>query len=359
MMKPIYIVSASAISPQDSFESPHFLEVIASDTSGKLFVKEPDYRQYINPVAIRRMSRLIKMGISCGMNALQQAKITTPDAIITGTGLGSMTDTEKFLNDMIALEEEALNPTYFIQSTYNSVNGWISLQTKSTGYNQTYVNRGLSLEMALMDAQLFIQEATDIVQVLVGGFDELTDEYHIVKSKLGYWKQATFNNLDLFQHSHTSGTIGGEGAAFFVCTNSPLNAICSICGIQQLHYPTPNTINESLKRLLHENTLQLEDLDVVLLGQSGDMRFETFYDSIKNSFSENTSLIGFKHLVGEYPTSSGFALWMASQIVVHNSIPAVTMLKKGTSNNFRNILLINHYPLQTASLILLKKAVVN
>lgn len=356
MMKPIYIAAASAISPQNSFENPHFLDTISSNTTGKLFVKEPDYRQYINPVAIRRMSRLIKMGISCGMNALQQAKITSPDAIITGTGLGSMTDTEKFLNDMIVLNEEALNPTFFIQSTYNSVNGWISLQTKSTGYNQTYVNRGLSIEMALMDAQLFIQEATDNVHVLVGGFDELTDEYHIVKSKLGYWKQAAFNNLDLFQYSQTPGTIGGEGAAFFVCTNSSKNAISCICGIQQLHYPTPNTIHTALKNLLHENNMQLDELDAVLLGQSGDVRFETIYESIKNSFSDKTSLIGFKHLVGEYPTASGFALWMAIQIVAHNSIPEVTLMKKGSSNNFKNILIVNHYPLQTASLILLKRA---
>src|SRR5690606_27512480 len=139
---------------------------------GKLFVQEPDYREFINPVAIRRMSRLIKMGIGCGMKALQEANVKKPDAIITGTGLGSMTDTEKFLKDMILLKEEALNPTYFIQSTYNSINGWISLQTKSTGYSQTYVHRGLSIEMALLDAQLFLNETEEDKYVLAGGFDE-------------------------------------------------------------------------------------------------------------------------------------------------------------------------------------------
>ena len=61
MMKPVYILSACAISPQHSFDPSQFLKPVVSSGEGKLFVADPDYRQYINPVAIRRMSRLMKM----------------------------------------------------------------------------------------------------------------------------------------------------------------------------------------------------------------------------------------------------------------------------------------------------------
>lgn len=355
MMNPVYISSACAISPQDSFEAEKFLSEIQSSDKGKLFVKEPDYRPFINPVAIRRMSRLIKMGIGCGMKALQNANVQTPDAIITGTGLGSMTDTERFLKDMIALKEEALNPTYFIQSTYNSVNGWISLQTKSTGYNQTYVNRGFSLEMALMDAQLFLNETNDKKYVLAGSFDELTEEYFLVKSKIGYWKKQFPNSQELLGHNDTNGTIGGEGAAFFVLSNEKKNAPCVLKGIKMLHEPTREKIEMEMGRLLEMNSIDRNEMDVVICGNDGDIRFEHLYSGVHSTFIHNSSLVAFKHLTGEYPTATGFAMWLAAQLFSNHNIPEEILIKKGASKDLKNILIVNHYLLNTASIILLSR----
>ena len=50
-----------------------------------------------------------------------------PDAIITGTGLGCLEDTEKFLTAMVTNKEEFLTPTSFIQSTHNTVSAQIAL----------------------------------------------------------------------------------------------------------------------------------------------------------------------------------------------------------------------------------------
>lgn len=355
MMKPVYIVSACAISPQDSFDADNFLAEVNSSDTGKLFVKEPDYRQFINPVAIRRMSRLIKMGIGCGMRALQLANVQTPDAIITGTGLGSMTDTEKFLKDMISLKEEALNPTFFIQSTYNSVNGWISLQAKSTGYNQTYVNRGFSMEMALMDAQLFLNEDMEKKHVLAGGFDELTDEYFLVKSKVGYWKKQIPQSKELLKHHDTPGTIGGEGAAFFVLSNENKNALCQLKGIKMLQEPTGEKIEKEVEKLLAAHHLSFADIDLLICGKDGDTRFEPLYSDIETKVADKTSIVAFKHLTGEYPTATGFAVWMAAQIISGRQIPGHILSKKGTRNEIRNVVIVNHYLLHTASIILLSK----
>ncbi len=356
MMKPVYISSACAISPQDSFDAENILTEIQSSHTGKLFVKEPDYRQFIHPVAIRRMSRLIKMGIACGMKALQLAQVQTPDAIITGTGLGSMTDMEKFLKDMILLKEEALNPTFFIQSTYNSVNGWISLQTKSTGYNQTYVHRGFSMEMALMDAQLFLNEQEEKKQVLAGGFDVLTDEYFLVKSKVGYWKKHFPDSKELLAYKDTDGTIGGEGAAFFVLTNEKENAVCVLHEIGMVQKPAKEQIKQEIEALLERHHLSFTDIDVVICGNAGDARFEPLYAGIEPLFSEKTTLAAFKHLTGEYPTATGFALWMATQILSRQHIPAAAIRRKGTSEKPNRILVVNHYLLHTASLVLLSQS---
>jgi 3-oxoacyl-(acyl-carrier-protein) synthase len=353
MMNPVYILSACAISPQHSFDPSQFLKPMVSSREGKLFVTDPDYRQFINPVAIRRMSRLMKMGISTGMRALELAGVTTPDAIITGTGLGSMTDMEQFLKDMINLEEQALNPTSFIQSTYNSANGWLAMQTKCTGYNQTYVNRGFSLELSLLDAQLLLDENGKVSTVLVGCMDEMTPDYFIVKSKVHYWKKDLPDSFELLQHSHTKGTIGGEGTAFFTLSASPDNSICSLREVKMLKEPTPEKFPTEIGQLLQRHGLTAEEIDVVICGMNGDVTFQPLYDEALSIFPEHTSITAFKHLTGEYPTASGFAVWLASQLFGNQQIPDEIVVRGGSVKSIRHLLIVNHYILNTASLMLL------
>ncbi len=93
------------------------------------------------------MSRVLKMGLVAALQCLRNGSVSTPGAMITGTGKGSLQDTERFLKNITEYAETALNPTPFIQSTYNSVNGLIALQQKYMQYNNTFVHRGFSLNM--------------------------------------------------------------------------------------------------------------------------------------------------------------------------------------------------------------------
>lgn len=352
MIKPVYISSASCISPQQNYEADGFLDDVQQNNDGALYIQDPNYRKYINPVAIRRMSRLLKMGISTGMNALEQAGVTKPNGIITGTGRGSMTDTEKFLLDMIELDEGALTPTSFIQSTYNSINGWLALQTKSNGYNQTYVNRGSSLELALLDAQMLLNEQQQQQNILVGCFDEITPDYVKVKDKIGYWKRPAINNLELLNNSNTNGSIAGEGAAFFCLTNNANSAICSMEQIKIIQKENPQEVHTAIEEQL--NSIDFSNLDVLLCGNSGDARFEQYYNTAKTKISAQTTVAAFKHLCGEYDTSTGFALWMATEIFKRQTLPEIIVTQKSNNSSIKNMLIVNHYTLNSASIISLK-----
>ncbi len=354
MMKPVYILSATAISPQHSFDPAGFLQPVMSSDNNKLFVQDPDYTKFINPVAIRRMSRLIKMGISTGMKSLQDAGITTPDSIITGTGRGSMNDTEHFLTDMIRMNEEALNPTFFIQSTYNSINGWLAMQTKCTGYNQTFVHRGFSFEWALMDAQMLLNEAAQPTTILAGCFDELTDDYFLVKSKVDYWKKSPVNSLELLNNIQTKGTIAGEGVAFFTLSNERHNASCAITAIKMLQNAEAEEISQAVNEILTQSKLSPADIDLVITGRNGDAAREYIYDAALKNIPEDTTIVSFKHLCGEYDTSTGFALWLANLIAAGKEIPGICITRQGTNGILKNIILINHYILNSVSIILLQ-----
>ena len=98
MMQPVYINHIASIHADTaSGESPY------------LSANEPDYKSIITNVALRRrMSRIIKMGVACGLECISTLPSEKVHAIITATGLGCLADTEKFLNTIIENEDTCL-----------------------------------------------------------------------------------------------------------------------------------------------------------------------------------------------------------------------------------------------------------
>ncbi len=47
-----------------------------------------NYKEYIKPMMLRRMSKAIKMGLVAAKQALNEAGVEVPDSIIVGTGEG-------------------------------------------------------------------------------------------------------------------------------------------------------------------------------------------------------------------------------------------------------------------------------
>src|SRR5690554_7823437 len=108
----------------------------------------------------------------CSALAIEQAQVHEMDGIITGTGMGCIQDSEKFLEKMIDFNEEYLTPTSFIQSTHNTVSGQIALKLKCNAYNFTYVNTGGSFPSAVLDG-LRQRKDDGNTNMLIGCSDEI------------------------------------------------------------------------------------------------------------------------------------------------------------------------------------------
>lgn len=320
-----------------------------------LYCIEPDFSKYINPVQIRRMSRALKIGYTAAIECLNQHPEMIPDAIMIGTGKGCLADTEHFLHSIKEYNETALNATHFIHSTYNQLNGMIALNRKISSYNMTYVHRGFSFEHALMDAALLFEEH-EIETALAGSFDEMTLEHFTVKKHWGYWKKESIHSLDLLS-SRTTGTISGEGAAFYLLgKNKPEHSAVAIQHIAPLYRPSAKEVEEAVDHLLETHSLKKEDIDVVISGKNGDSHYEKSYLHFNQLFGKTRKLY-FKHLCGEYDTATSFACWLAAKIVETQTIPDYltdpaeiiqTSLKK-----IRHILIYNNYFDLNQSMILL------
>lgn len=166
---------------------------------------EPDYKEVITDAnSRRRMGRLLKMVVWCGLKSLEGVPSERVAGIITSTGAGFMKDTISFGSSIFDREETLLNPSPFMQSTFNTASGYIALIRKIHAYNTTYVQQADGFAASLVDAAMLLGDAGKGNVALVGAFDEVTPEVDVIRQRLGLYRvEDSFLPL-------------GEGAAAFL-----------------------------------------------------------------------------------------------------------------------------------------------
>ena len=337
----VYINGISAISPQNTYDNSMFLEDITEYTEEFLTIIKPDYKEFITPKLLRRMSKIIRMGVVSARKAMQEANIENPDAIIVGTGLGCMVDTEKFLNKMIENKETLLTPTSFIQSTHNTVGAQIAVMISCNNYNMTYVNQNISFETSLLDAVMMFEEGR-ANNILVGGIDEITEENYKLKSRVGAWKTEPISNLEL-HNSNTKGSLSGEGSTFALLSNNKTEtSYAKFIDVLTIYKADEEKLKNKLSEFLENNNLNITDIDIVITGNNGDSEDGIFYNNFVGSNLPHSTQVVYKHLVGEYYSASAFAFWLASKILKTKSIPNSVNINNKKTDNFRNVLLFNY-----------------
>ncbi len=348
-----YIAGLGSISPQFTYDNSSFLENIHQEEVPFMQCYEPNYKHFINPIQLRRMSRILKMGVTAAGIALRDASVELPDAIITGTGLGMMQDTEKFLRGILDNDEKFSNPTSFIQSTYNTVGAHIALMLKCNKYNFTYVHGSISFENALLDSLMHMSERP-ANKILLGGLDEITASHYQITNRAGFWKKQ-LKWLSPEEIQSDKQILVGEGASFFVLSNTPdSHNYAKFMGVRTFFKPKDlKEIRSRIEAFLDETKTSLKDIDLVLFGQN-DTDGDDIYNGLqKELFSENPSA-RFKHLCGEYYTSTAFASWLAANMLKRQLVPKSILLgNKPPAGQLKNILIYNHFRNVNHSLILL------
>lgn len=347
----IYIRSAASISPQQTFRQENFLTEPVVYAGNRLQAIEPDYTKLIDPKSLRRMSRVIKMGVTAASACLQETGETDPGAIITGTAFGCMEDSDFFLKQVIGRNEDSPPPTPFIQSTHNTVGAQIALMLKCHHYNNTFAHGGIAFENALLDAILLLKDG-DAKNVLAGGIDEITESSYAVMSRFGLYKNGLASNLELY-NNNSKGTIAGEGAAFFLLSSAQENAAVQLEGISSFYKPKDTKqIEQQVLSFLQTHSITTKDIDLVITGRNGDNREDGIYEQLQGSVFRDNQLLHYKNLCGEYPTAVSFALWLAVNILKTGIVPGVTSYAGSNKSKPKRILIYNHYRQIHHSLIL-------
>lgn len=349
----IYIQGTGCVSPQETAAGSTFPAAVLPWEGPRLKAWEPDYKQWIDVKLIRRMSRVIKMGVAAAKLSLQDAGVEIPDAIITGTAYGCLDDTGVFLSKMINQQEEMLTPTAFIQSTHNTVAGQIALMLGCHAYNNTFVHKAFSFESALLDSIMILREGRSS-SILAGAMDELTNHSFNILSRFDLYKKETVTHEQLLK-SNTHGTVAGEGAACFVLgTEKGANTKAKLTGLTTLYKPAGKAeISADIAAFLAAHHCSQDEVSLVITGRNGDASGDEWYEYVENTLFAGKPVAGFKHLCGEYPTAASFGMWIGNRILAEQQVPAAAMFKGEVPDQIKKILIYNHHKQTHHSLILL------
>ena len=339
-MKKTYINGLGCISAQKTFDTVFLEEAELNENDTILHLKTPVYKDFIPPVAIRRMAKGVKNGIVASTLALREAQLENVDAIITGTGMGCVEDSEKFLKAILDNNEEFLTPTSFIQSTHNTVGGQIALGMQCKGYNLTYVNGSVSFESAVLDAKMKIEEV-EAASVLVGGIDETCDYTMSLFKLIGSIKSENHGPYTVL-NSTTKGVVFGEGATFFALENKKKeHTYAEILDLNIVNKLEISEVESKITAFLDSNNLAITAIDAIVLGYNGDVESDLYYKNLCNSAFANTPQVYYKHLSGEYDSASAFGLWVGAKIIKTQTIPDLIKVNTLEKPAYKTILLYN------------------
>ena len=209
----IYINSFSGISSVSENDISSVEDIIFNNGP-----EEPPYEELIDVRSMRRLSKMLRMGIFTALKTLGKQENIKPDGIIVGTGLGCTADTYNFLMNMIQRSEHLLTPTSFIQSTHNTLAGTLGIMLKNHGYNMTWSQRYMSFYQAFEDGYNRIKNKLGS-NYLITGADEMPESVQSILSSMDECrgeKQWT------------------EGAASFLISNNKENQGIRVVSIENI-----------------------------------------------------------------------------------------------------------------------------
>lgn len=310
---------------------------------GIIHITEPVYDHLIEPKSLRRMSRIMRTSVAAASIALENAGVKIPDAIVTGTGYGCVEDTVTFLLKMAENEGQMFNPTPFMQSTHNTIGSQIALLLQCRGYNQTYTQGALSFEHALIDSMMLCRENPGTI-ALTGAADEMTEALAGILYRSGVMRG----------EGDTGAFSFGEGMGFFVLQEEETGNYPVLCDAAGYQYLSIEDFENAINTFLKNNALTLAEIDCIVSGECGIKKYDSTLSGFLQKNQGDKIVARFKHVCGEYPVASAFALQLASDILNQQSVKEIYYVR-GIRKFIKNVLIINQYLGKYHSMILLNK----
>ncbi len=260
--------------------------------------------QGLPPGVVRRLKRLSQMAL-CLLSQAQQQQIenSSLNCVFFGTGWGSLSETNDFLQGLFDSNEKFSSPTDFIGSVHNASAGQIALMAGATGANLTLTGGDYSFEQALYCAQLMVSAGE--TAMVVGA-----DETHEKLSPL----------LDPSTRLDPVRADGG-GALILKRTHDPIGPrVCLkyfAAGFQ-----APAAMDQMVGSLGGPETIRSR-YGLILAGLPAAQKAESReqLNRFKKITAFSGAIIDYRNMTGEFATSAAVAAVFAASIVRDDKVP--------------------------------------
>lgn len=279
---------------------------------------------------LRRAGRSQRMAMAAAARAARGAdgahRTKTDTAVYVGTGLGSLSETVDFLENMIRLDEAQPKPAKFINSVHNAAAGAIAIALGLHGENRTFVHESVCFEQALSQALMSLERGR-APSAIVCGVEELNSYVVSVGAEKGWWKTADAA-LEPLGGPRTKGTLPGEGAAaVFAGATGGNREAAKVLGVSakplaRSGYPRISGQEEArvVSAALTSWGTSLDEIDLLVIGANGDAQADDAYERVIESLAKGeprrAAVRTFKGACGEFCAASAVGVAVAAQAVM-------------------------------------------
>lgn len=345
-MSTVYLNSFKQISVQKPLSEDWINNPQNFENQKLVRTQDPDFKSLLPANVCRRNGNILKRAMIVSNFALKESGLESVEAVVVGSGLGCVENTELFLQELVYEGEEFMKPSYFMASTHNTISSTIGINLGCHGYNSTYCHKGVSFENALLDVFLQIQ-MNRIKSAFVGGFDEMSPTYFNILQNAGYF-------------GGDSKGFAGEASAGGILSNKLTdNTLCRVVAVRLGFMLNDGELLDLLDVALQDAGLQKSDISAVMTGINGKPSSDAIYHKNLELFGIQAPTLGYAHLFGESYSGSVYGFYASAVSLHQNKIPQVLFLDKEVENqsvqNPKNILIYHHFNNKDHSFIILQR----
>lgn len=279
--------------------------------------------QFMSPMVYRRMSRVSRMALAAGIEAVDDSRIDMAAvdkervAVIMGTAYGGSSHVDAFYCSLLAEGPRGAQPMLFPETVPNAPASHIAIYYKIRGPNSTFCQNDISAETGIAYAKNLLDQ--DLVDVaIVGGAEELSEILYGCYDAVGALSRIKLADDEPIESCPADGLILGEGAATLVMERREfarrrgatiygnLDAVVISGGVSAMgHYDMDGSrIARTVDCSLREADVSKTDIDHISVSANHSKELDLLeYRQLKQYFGEKKELLKvtpLKYLIGNF-----------------------------------------------------------
>ncbi|HYH07362.1 MAG TPA: beta-ketoacyl synthase N-terminal-like domain-containing protein [Thermoanaerobaculia bacterium] len=274
-------------------------------------------RDFINPMKMRRMNMLSRLGVAAAKLAIDDcgSRLERNTGVVIGTAFGPVQTSVDYMQEYVAKGAALAPPQLFAESVANAPGSHIAIEWGLQGFNITITQRESSALAAAMYAATQIAKGT-VQSALIGGVEEANEMLFSVLDRIG----ALADEAKPFAPDR-KGMVLGEGGAMLVAhggTRTPYGWLAGF-GIARDTSASISDWGDDPAPVVNAMKAAMDDagvasVDAIYVSANGSLRGDALEQrAIEMLFPEQPAIVATKHVFGEY--AAGGALQLAAAIL--------------------------------------------